>query len=92
MSTLGDSIDAALNYVDAEFLAPVSAWIDAALSHVDAEYLAPANAWLWAHVSPSGQYLALFVLLLCMALHLVYTKELQNYPLLRQGEFRGDIF
>jgi hypothetical protein len=49
--------------------------IDAAVNYVDAAIFAPANAWLRENVSVGGQYLALFLMLVVMALHLVWTKE-----------------
>jgi hypothetical protein len=49
--------------------------IDAAVNFVDAAIFAPANTWLRENVSVGGQYLALFLMLVVMALHLVWTKE-----------------
>ncbi len=49
--------------------------IDAAVNYVDAAIFAPANTWLRENVSVGGQYLALFLMLVVMALHLVWTKE-----------------
>jgi hypothetical protein len=59
-------------------MSAVEETLSEAWAYIDTEIITPANTWLWTHVSPAGQYLALFVLVLCMALHLVYTKEAGN--------------